>query len=254
MRKDKTLLWMMGICLVLFVSGTFFDEPVEWFMAEHGLDVISVVAAAIGPVPPYVMLAVCFAYLSIAQRYYGIISLVFSFIAGWSLFHLFVDGIVLIALVVVTGILLYFFVRWSTGKMESSEVNRKRIIAVISVIVIARIVVEVMKVIFARPRFIYLDELDASFSPWYVMHQTALLDDCCKSFPSGHAMSASLLYLWTYFGKGKKWKTAVAIGFAIFVSIGRMMCGMHYLSDVAMGMFIGYGVVYLFGNMLEYRS
>ena len=63
MRKDKTLLCMMGICLVLFVSGTFFDEPVEWFMAEHGLDVISVVAAAIGPLPPYVLLAVCFSYL-----------------------------------------------------------------------------------------------------------------------------------------------------------------------------------------------
>lgn len=251
MRKDKCVNAMMMVCLVLFVLGTFFDEPVEWFMVEHGSQVIANVTAAVGPLPPYVLLAICFAYLSREKKLCGIVSLVFSFVAGWSLFHLFVHGIVLVLCAAVSGIVLYCLSAWLAGKLETSAENRKKVIAVIVALACARVIVEVMKVLAGRPRFVFLEETGTSFSPWYAGGQPHLLDDRFKSFPSGHAMSASLLYIWACLDKEKKWKALVSVGFAIVVSLGRMMCGMHYLSDVAMGMFIGYCSVYLFEKMLK---
>lgn len=250
MRRDRTLIAMMAVCLALFIAGTLFDEPVEWFMVEHGSSFVSAVAAAIGPLPPYVMLSMCFAYLSRKNRFLEIGSLVFAFVSGWSLFHRFVDGIGLLVSVFVTGIAIYGLMKWLVSRMESSDENRKKIITSIVVIVIARVIVEVMKIVFARPRFVYLCELDASYTPWFRAGGPVLSDDRFKSFPSGHAMSAALLYMWTMWKDGRKWK-GIAICFALFVSLGRMMCGMHYLTDVAMGMFVGYGSLYLMKSMLE---
>lgn len=251
MRKDKTVLFFMMICLGLFSVGTVFDETVEMFMVEHGSNVIAAVAAVTGPLPPYVMLSICFAFLAREKKWLEIVALLFSLIFGWCLFHMMLDGIGLIVCAACAGIGEYCLARRIAGKMKNSPENRKKIMAVIVVIACARLTLEAVKVLAGRPRFACLEETGSSFSYWYEFDGPVLLDDRFKSFPSGHAMSASLLYIWTYFGKWKTGKAAAALCFALFVSLGRMMCGMHYLSDVAMGMFIGFASLYLAKNMLE---
>lgn len=68
------------------------------------------------------------------------------------------------------------------------------------------------------------------------------------SFPSGHAAAAATLYgflLWMMLGTGKTDRIRAlfaAIFFAIIVLVGfsRLYLGVHYLSDVVAGYFVGF--------------
>lgn len=71
------------------------------------------------------------------------------------------------------------------------------------------------------------------------------------SFPSGHAAAAATLYgflLWMMLGTGRNGRTRAALAvlfFAIIILIGlsRLYLGVHYLSDVLAGYFVGFAWV-----------
>jgi undecaprenyl-diphosphatase len=58
------------------------------------------------------------------------------------------------------------------------------------------------------------------------------------SFPSGHAARAGLLAVLA-FGLGPLWFGVLVVLWAPFVSIARVMTGVHYLSDVLAGLALG---------------
>ena len=58
------------------------------------------------------------------------------------------------------------------------------------------------------------------------------------SFPSGHAARAALLAVMA-FGLGPPWFGWILIIWAPLVSLARVMMGVHYLSDVLVGILIG---------------
>jgi len=59
------------------------------------------------------------------------------------------------------------------------------------------------------------------------------------SFPSGHAARATLLLVLA-FGLGPAWLGLLVLVWAIVVSISRIVMGMHFVSDVIVGSFIGF--------------
>ncbi len=58
------------------------------------------------------------------------------------------------------------------------------------------------------------------------------------SFPSGHAARAALLAVMAL-GLGPGWFGLLVLAWSPLVSLARVMTGMHYLSDVLAGLFLG---------------
>jgi undecaprenyl-diphosphatase len=58
------------------------------------------------------------------------------------------------------------------------------------------------------------------------------------SFPSGHAARAALLAILTI-AWGPPWLGAVLVLWAPLVSLARVAMGLHYLSDILVGIFLG---------------
>ena len=59
------------------------------------------------------------------------------------------------------------------------------------------------------------------------------------SFPSGHAARVALLVVLT-FGSGPSWLGLLVFVWAIVVSLSRIAMGLHFVSDVVVGSFIGF--------------
>lgn len=110
--------------------------------------------------------------------------------------------------------------------------------------------------IFCRPRFWYIRDYDhvSLFTNWwdifsnkdYYMEIDQVDKDAFASFPSGHAAySAGAVmvfpYLYLISDKLKNKKNLlffIGVGFTVATSFTRMLCGYHFLSDVAIGMLI----------------
>lgn len=66
-----------------------------------------------------------------------------------------------------------------------------------------------------------------------------------SSFPSGHmSITAALSMLYLYFYR-KRWVMALAIIFTVIMAFDRIHNGMHYPSDVLVGIVVGIGYGYL---------
>ncbi len=69
------------------------------------------------------------------------------------------------------------------------------------------------------------------------------------SFPSGHSSGSASLFVGTavtYRDKKKKWLIAGAVVIPLLVALSRNYLGAHYLTDVAAGLALGVGVVFLY--------
>lgn len=96
--------------------------------------------------------------------------------------------------------------------------------------------------------------------PCHVVESVRLLVGCGGSFsmPSNHAANASaIIFALSY--QSKKWMRWLVLAVAILVGFSRIYVGVHYLSDVIVGTFIGIIVsilvIYLFEwLLLRYKS
>lgn len=112
------------------------------------------------------------------------------------------------------------------------------------------LLITVIKTPMGRCRYRAMNCLDNFnyYTPWYVINGKRniieLVDDSCKSFPSGHTFSAGVIYsilsLPYLFKKlDKAWVKAlfyvIAVGYTAMVAISRIMVGAHFMSDVLFG-------------------
>lgn len=98
-----------------------------------------------------------------------------------------------------------------------------------------------------------IDNTDfTAFRPWYIISEDFGFYGHCDSFPSGHTFSSCAVFL-VYalanaFEKAKKYAPAVltfSFVYVFAVAFSRLVAGAHYLTDVAFGAIIGYGVFLL---------
>ncbi|MBR5772436.1 MAG: phosphatase PAP2 family protein, partial [Clostridia bacterium] len=126
-------------------------------------------------------------------------------------------------------------------------------------IALSSIVVTLLKEPFGRPRFRAMNYAGdfSYYSRWYVLNHQPDKEwmkeffsstDACKSFPSGHTQSASMIFciimLKELMGIKSKGKTAalwiVSIVWTGAVALSRIMVGAHFFSDVLVGGTIGF--------------
>lgn len=112
--------------------------------------------------------------------------------------------------------------------------------------------VQVLKRVWARPRYYILEQYDVPFRNWYDFGRGFLNDyralyeqnhDFFRSFPSGHTQSAACLFVWALipcFTKKGSVSLAMILAFlGVGVTMfGRLVAGAHFLSDVSAGFLV----------------
>lgn len=124
----------------------------------------------------------------------------------------------------------------------------------IAVVVLSVLVVNLMKIGWARPRMRSIDTLE-QFRYWYEISGPTTANEL-KSFPSGHtAVSFSIIayaFFTGYFQRLRNWHV---IGFGIvwgsLVALSRVVLGAHFLSDVVAGAYVTVVLFMVAGSMMN---
>lgn len=117
-------------------------------------------------------------------------------------------------------------------RTEKIERKRQLLFVALSAAVVARAGVgEVIRHFYHRPRpFLSLPDIH----PLFTVHEW--------SFPSGHALFL-FAFVATVHQFDKKWGIIFYI-IAVLTSLGRVISGVHYISDIVAGAILGVGVAY----------
>ena len=118
----------------------------------------------------------------------------------------------------------------------------------------------ILKGIMHRPRYRFIvSHSDVNFHNWWqpfkvpAEYADAAFKEEFRSFPSGHTIEATILYVPVVFmglseKKLRKAQLPAFIGVTLFVillAFCRILCGAHFLSDVSMGAFITLFLTYI---------
>ncbi len=157
--------------------------------------------------------------------------------------------VVLAAVVTVLGdvwfVFLYLGLLYWTGDQwfETLAVGRRRAAFVIALAVGMLAIVAAIKTVAALPRPPGAAE-PAAVVPelWWPLYERIATSDG-YGFPSGHAMSATVVFGGLAVLAGTRRAGGVAASLVVAVSLSRIVLGVHYLVDVVVGVAIGVSVL-----------
>ena len=208
MRKYRALSSIL-LYLLVFVAAARKDLAASEFLTAHGWNALISFGKHAGPLPMFLVPAFCF----------------------------------LAELIGATGLGILFFVLLIPEAQQfpiASEAGAKTARAGITMAFWSFLIIQAMKIIWGRPRFISLSDPSVSFEPWFHISGLVFTDDLYKSFPSGHTGAAAMIFWITLLPyvdpklkKGRLW--GLAIVYTALIAVSRIMAGMHYISDVMAG-------------------
>lgn len=286
----------LGIFIVLAVIAAFYDLKIN--QALYNPDsLFGQYFANLGELPSYLAAPLCgtiFFYQGFgrtkAQRILfcvacaGIVFVGYFFAIGHWFWDNFVNESLQYKLVYILVFTLFMtaLTLFAGYKIDKKVMRKLLWFALFAAVVIAlsNIIVQIMKIIWARQRFRTMVDIEKNaaliaefggdfrgFTPWYIPNAIIknpirtdayvaahkLVDsDTFKSFPSGHTVAAAASFaaiiLPDMYPKFKKATWAFWVVPAVYttlVAISRIVMGAHYLSDVLFGGFIGFGVAAL---------
>ena len=270
MKKIRLFLYpLLGVFLITFIIGTFFDYQVSRALFDNN-NTFGLVISVLGVIPGYAMLAFIaggLVALAIHKDYKIWIKVVFYVFAavclvcsihfsGREFFG--PNGFVgitkrfvgwFIVLPVMCGVT---FLGYKMCK-SSDQDNLWLLLLILAAALFMALVpgVTLFKVIFHRPRFRSVETIGLDFYHWYepckdyLLYPDSLSEEF-KSFPSGHS-AASIAFptmaLFLPFIKKDYQKYVLpcfigGLAWALLVMFSRILVGAHYLSDVSMGAII----------------
>lgn len=125
------------------------------------------------------------------------------------------------------------------AKVEAEKFRKIRKLGLVLVILVVSeiILVNVLKIVWARPRMRSIDSID-QFKYWFQINGLSN-DNELKSFPSGHTANGFVVIAFImFFNAMSKLKKNLYLGFALIwgalVALSRVVRGDHFLSDVLM--------------------
>lgn len=264
-----------AIFACLFVVGSFFDYQVNDALF-HPLDTFGLTVSVIGTVPGYGVMAFLgggLLYLGLKRELPNLAVKIIVFVLAAASFALSVyfsgkeffgeNGFYWLGIKKFWGYFIAFpadvaiaFLGYKlTSKSEYGKLWVVYLIMLAAIGLTLLLGVTMLKGIFHRPRFRSLGIDGVQFHSWWdpckeyksYIEAGHLTKEEFKSFPSGHAGSASVFMMSTLFlpTLNPKYKKATIIafysGFAwlLLVAFARMYVGAHFLSDVSMGALLG---------------
>lgn len=136
---------------------------------------------------------------------------------------------------------------------EKLRSYRKHGILLILLIVLEMVLVNVVKIIWARPRMRSMDDI-SQFKKWHEIGGPMNSEEF-KSFPSGHTANAFVAIAYTMFvpadnQKRLKWVTVIAVIWGACTALSRVILGAHFLSDVVVGGYLTMLIFYILHGVM----
>ncbi len=142
-------------------------------------------------------------------------------------------------IVAVVTIALFVLAIILDKKISAEKFRKIRKYGLILIILVATemVLVNVLKIVWARPRMRSIDSID-QFKYWFQINGLSN-DNELKSFPSGHTANGFVVIAYVMFlNVAKAIKKNLYLGFAVIwgvlVALSRVVRGDHFLSDVLM--------------------
>ncbi len=258
-KRNSTLKWVLiytlYICAFLFLSR--YDLAASMYLTEHRVRFAVLIGIHVSILPTGIILGLCGACLCRCQTGWKknlcfAISVIGDLIVSFYILQpkMNLAGCILI---VVCAFPLWILNRW---RADHTDMTRKEAVnacvAGILLVICSMAVTNIMKMIWARPRFISLENPVTDFVPWYHFNGFNALNDLHKSFPSGHTTAAATIlwivllpHLYPHLKGHEKTLWIFAIIWIAIAAFSRIMAGMHYISDT-MGAFLVVLSLFLF--------
>ncbi|PEC19130.1 phosphatase PAP2 family protein [Bacillus cereus] len=176
---------------------------------------------------------------------YGLIILLFAFIASFMLVKYLIISKFLIPIFMICFIAVCYMISKSWSKYDDARLRDIALIGLLSVVIVL-ITFNLIKLGWGRERYRHMISIGSfeGFSKWFIPQGIAKSDEF-MSFPSGHSANAALV-IWLsllpeYFASLKRKKIGVWIFilmWIILVPVSRIMVGAHFASDVTVGVAI----------------
>lgn len=160
----------------------------------------------------------------------------------------------LIIAILIFGLCQFFIYKMGADKLKY---YRKHGFILLILAITEMIVVNVLKIIWARPRMRSIETIE-QFRRWYEINGPMNAEEF-KSFPSGHTANGfmSIAYI-MFIPKDKKKLRSIATGIAvtwgICVAISRVLLGAHFLSDVFVGGYVTMLLYYFYEMVILNRK
>lgn len=282
MRSTRaSMLALGGILLALFLVGTLWDLQISEVFHDQS-NLFGNLGAAFGEWPSGLALVIAGTMLILARNRErraagvgqiagGVVLILLGAVLTTLMPGRYLDLntalLVVIGLVAVAGAV--WFGRWLTTEADRKVVVRTAL--VLFLVVLAEIIlVNVVKVVWERPRLRFLAEHpDALFQPWYVIGNDTkeawlakgIDSEEFKSFPSGHSANGAVLMLLVILAPLKRaWARPetllfwIGASWGLLVALSRIIVGAHFVSDTVAGISITFAFVVVAMRVLKRRE
>ena len=231
--KKKTAAVLLALYVMLFLVLEDYDLSFSEYLTSEKVSWFTEWGDRIALLPGSVIF--CFCTAARAFRSEGVKRMLYL-VCGWigasiGFYHISKPYELLCLLL--GGLLLWGM--WEAGK--KTKLSDEVLDAGVIIAPAGALIVNILKIIWGRPRFYSLVLPGQSFRRWYQVCGPAWTEDMNKSFPSGHTSSSAVI-LWVLFllkGKKKYAASAAAVIWIILTGLARIMAGMHYISDTMAG-------------------
>ena len=240
--KKPILIGLLYLAVFLIVER--WDYPISDCLTKHASPVIDFIGARFGPLPSTIVPAWCLLTLGEYReknRNFRIAALAILCAGAFNVVKPDLGSMIGILMMIIVWAALYALVRICPIP-TFSEYNEAVMWFSVTVSLLTQGIVQLMKLIWGRPRYIAIQLLGLKFRRWYEIAGLAWRSDFFRSFPSGHTVSAASLFLLIFLPRlfpEKNWKTwyfwVIGAIYTAFVAATRVFSGMHFVSDVMAG-------------------
>lgn len=276
--EKKNCIMIGCLLFILMIIGSFFDYQISMTLF-HPKSYFGILLASYGQLPAMLCLGVAGILLIKIVDYQKKVKMLLSYVFGILLSVFAIMGITMdpmlympnmsivasiiiaISLVVITDVII-----WKLTYNAKRQQIKKVIILFVGVIFIELILINIIKIPWARPRMRMIStQAQAYFQPWWIIgsnmkeHLMALgvAAEEFKSFPSGHtgnAACAMMLGVLPMICQKLKNKEnllfSIGVLFTLIVALSRIIMGAHFLTDVTVGMSITFIIEVIFVYIL----
>ena len=230
--------------IVLFLWLSVYDLPFSEFLTEHASKLFFQLGRRAGQLPALLVPAFCIHALGRFQKrkwYTEIICFLLCFAAALTIViphdNYAIEGCITLAAAIA---IFLFLIRIPLP--EDTPSSRRLLWIGILTPLIGIVIVEVIKYVWNRPRYLAILLEGAAFQNWRTINGFAIKSDLYHSFPSAHTFDAACSFLivllpelYEKYPRNSSLLFICPLVFTVFVAASRIMGGMHFLSDVMAG-------------------
>jgi membrane-associated phospholipid phosphatase len=171
---------------------------------------------------------------------FGLLSILLGLLMGFQVLHYLEFEVMPFALM---GSLISLLLLYVSSRMSIEKKKHLRIYAIIVVLTVflSILIPNIIKILWARPRYRIFNGDDSLFRAWYDRSGITNNDDW-KSFPSGHSALSTSILLYTFLPqlfdklKGKERQIMFFCSvWIVLVMLSRVVMGDHFVTDTLFG-------------------